>query len=109
MVGRMAEALDRSNCGIARSRGKEAAVKPVSRRTEMPFKADGAGKPAGQRQSTATSFGTVRNRRTRTRMSGGAGAGGSNPPGDPIRRFVPASHLRCVHLMRRSAGQRLFV
>jgi hypothetical protein len=46
MVGRMAEALDRGNCGIARSRGKEAAVKPVSRRTEMPFKADGAGKLA---------------------------------------------------------------
>jgi hypothetical protein len=42
----MAEALDRSNCGIARSRGKEAAVKPVSRRTEMPFKADGVGKLA---------------------------------------------------------------
>jgi hypothetical protein len=42
----MAEALDRSNCGIVRSRGKEAAVKPVSRRTEMPFKADGVGKLA---------------------------------------------------------------
>jgi len=42
----MAEALDRGNCGIARSRGKEAAVKPVSRRTEMPYKADGAGKLA---------------------------------------------------------------
>jgi hypothetical protein len=42
----MAEALDGSNCGIARSRGKEAAVKPVSRRTEMPFQADGAGKLA---------------------------------------------------------------
>ena len=42
----MAEALDRSNCGVARPRGKEAAVKPVSRRTEMPFQADGAGKLA---------------------------------------------------------------
>ena len=46
MDGRMAEALDRSNCGVARPRGKEAAVKPVSRRTEMPFQADGAGKLA---------------------------------------------------------------
>ena len=27
---------------------------------------------------------TVRNRRTRTRMSGGVGGGGSNPPADPI-------------------------
>ena len=42
----MAQALDRSNCGIARSRGKEAAVKPVSRRTERSYKADGAGKLA---------------------------------------------------------------
>ena len=38
----MAQALDQGNCGIARSRGKEAEVKPVSRRTEMPYKADGA-------------------------------------------------------------------
>ena len=42
----MAEALGRSNCGVARPRGKEAAVKPVSRRTEMPYQADGAGKLA---------------------------------------------------------------
>ena len=28
---------------------------------------------------------TARNRRTRTRMYGGAGAGRGNPPGDPIR------------------------
>ena len=42
----MAEALDRSNCGVARPRGKEAAVKPVSRRTEVPYQADGAGKLA---------------------------------------------------------------
>jgi len=51
MVRRMAEALDRSNCGIARSRGKEAAVKPVSRRTEMPYQADGAGKLAPHRHA----------------------------------------------------------
>ena len=37
----MAQALDRGNCGIVRFRGKEAEVKPVSRRTEMPYKADG--------------------------------------------------------------------
>ena len=42
----MAQALDSSNCGIARSRGKEASVKPVSRRTEMPYKADEADKLA---------------------------------------------------------------
>jgi hypothetical protein len=28
MRGRMIRTLDRSNCGIARSRGKEASVKP---------------------------------------------------------------------------------
>ena len=42
----MTQTLDRSNCGIARSRGKEAAVKLVSRRTERPYKADGADKLA---------------------------------------------------------------
>ena len=31
----MAQALDRGNCGIARFRGKEAEVKPVSRRTDL--------------------------------------------------------------------------
>ena len=40
--GRMAQALDQGNCGIARSRGKEAEVKPVRRRTEMPYQAGGA-------------------------------------------------------------------
>jgi len=29
---------------------------------------------------------TARNRRTRTRMYGGVGAGRGNPPGDPIKR-----------------------
>jgi hypothetical protein len=36
MVRTMAQALDRSNCGIARSRGKEASVKadePTNRKT----------------------------------------------------------------------------
>ena len=42
MEVRIAQALDRGNRGIARFRGKEAEVKPVSRRTEMPYKADGA-------------------------------------------------------------------
>jgi len=36
----MTEALDRSNCGVARPRGKEAAVKPVSRR-RFPKRPDG--------------------------------------------------------------------
>ena len=31
---------------------------------------------------------TARNRRTRTRMYGGVGAGRGNPPGDPIRRLI---------------------
>ena len=33
-----------------------------------------------QRKSAASSFGTARNRRTRTRMSGGVGGGGEIPP-----------------------------
>ena len=33
-----------------------------------------------QRKSAASSFGSARNRRTRTRMSGGVGAGGEIPP-----------------------------
>jgi RNA-directed DNA polymerase len=37
MIGRMAEVLDKSNCGVARPYGKEATVKPVNRRTETPF------------------------------------------------------------------------
>src|SRR5262245_3124644 len=46
MVRTMAQALDRSNCGIARSRGKEASSKLMSRRTERPYKADGTDKLA---------------------------------------------------------------
>jgi hypothetical protein len=38
-----------------------------------------------QRKSAAPSARTARNRRTRTRMYGGVGAGRGNPPGDPIR------------------------
>jgi hypothetical protein len=37
-----------------------------------------------QRKSAAPSGWTARNRRTRTRMYGGVGAGGSNPPSDPM-------------------------
>jgi hypothetical protein len=33
-----------------------------------------------QRKSAASSFGSARNRRTRTRMSGGVGGGGEIPP-----------------------------
>src|SRR3989442_6131111 len=47
----------------------------------------GAGRePAWQRKSAAQSFGTARNRRTRTRMSGGVGAGRAIPP---ATRFKP--------------------
>jgi len=38
-----------------------------------------------QRKSAAPSRWTARNRRTRTRMYGGVGGGGRNPPADPIR------------------------
>ncbi len=38
----------------------------------------------GRERVTALSVRTARNRRTRTRMSGGVGAGRGNPPGDPI-------------------------
>ena len=48
-----------------------------------------------QRKSAALSARTVRNRRTRTRMSGGVGGGGRNPPADPIRHFM---FLRRSHL-----------
>ena len=40
---------------------------------------------SGRERATASSVRTARNRRTRTRMSGGVGAGRGNPPGDPIR------------------------
>ena len=54
----------------------------------------GAGRePAWQRKSAAQSFGTARNRRTRTRLSGGVGAGRSILPAtrlDPhISRLCP--------------------
>ena len=44
----------------------------------------------GRERVAALSVRTARNRRTRTRMSGGVGAGGSNAPGDPIR---PSGHI----------------
>ena len=43
-----------------------------------------------QRQSAASSFGTARNRRTRTRMSGGVGGGGEIPP--PTRFGIKHLH-----------------
>ena len=39
---------------------------------------------------------TARNRRTRTRMYGGVGAGRGNPPGDPITHF----HLKATECGR---------
>ena len=50
-----------------------------SRLAELPVRS------SWQRKSAAQSRWTARNRRTRTRMSGGVGGGGSNPPADPIR------------------------
>ena len=38
----------------------------------------------GRERVAALSVRTARNRRTRTRMSGGVGGGGRNPPADPI-------------------------
>jgi hypothetical protein len=58
----------------------------------------------GYKQATPTGFGpaaasarTARNRRTRTRMYGGVGAGRGNPPGDPIR-----PQLRCANRLMHS-------
>ena len=49
----------------------------------------GAGRePAWQRKSAAQSFGTVRNRRTRTRMSDGVGAGRSILPATRLGRVL---------------------
>src|SRR3974390_3207365 len=39
----------------------------------------------GRERVAALSVRTARNRRTRTRMSGGVGGGGGKPPADPIR------------------------
>jgi hypothetical protein len=48
-----------------------------------------------QRKSPASSFGTARNRRTRTRMSGGVGGGGEIPP--PTRFVSPSlDHGDCT-------------
>src|SRR3989442_12942290 len=82
MARTIAQALDRSNWGIGRPREKEASVKAEEPTTTITGRSlalmpnGGAGRePAWQRKSAAQSFGTARNRRTRTRMSGGVGAG----------------------------------
>jgi hypothetical protein len=41
------KALDESNCGAARHRGKEAGVKPASSRTETDYEAPTVGNPIG--------------------------------------------------------------
>ena len=46
----------------------------------------------GRERVAALSVRTARNRRTRTRMSGGVGGGGRNPPADPIRCVVRIRH-----------------
>src|SRR5512135_1167468 len=48
----------------------------------------------GRERVAALFVRTARNRRTRTRMSGGVGGGGSNPPADPIRALHRFSHAR---------------
>jgi hypothetical protein len=56
---------------------------------------DGASRePAWQRKSAAQSFGTARNRRTRTRMSGGVGAGRSIFPATRFGDVVVMSWSR---------------
>ncbi len=45
----------------------------------------------GRERGAALSVRTARNRRTRTRMSGGVGAGGRKPPADPIGRYCASS------------------
>ena len=45
----------------------------------------------GRERVAALSVRTARNRRTRTRMSGGVGGGGSNPPADPIQAIAHCS------------------
>jgi len=51
----------------------------------------------GRERVAALSVRTARNRRTRTRMSGGVGARRGNPPGDPIRLSVHASESEPLH------------
>ena len=53
------------------------ALKPIGRASGSDHR--------GRERVAALSVRTARNRRTRTRMSGGVGGGGSNPPADPIR------------------------
>jgi hypothetical protein len=48
----------------------------------------------GRERVAALSVRTARNRRTRTRMSGGVGGGGRNPPADPIR-LLAVRALQC--------------
>ena len=50
----------------------------------------------GRERVAALSVRTARNRRTRTRMSGGVGGGGRNPPADPIRQFHSSVRVEMV-------------
>ena len=49
----------------------------------------------GRERVAALSVRTARNRRTRTRMSGGVGGGGRNPPADPIGPHLSRLPLCC--------------
>ena len=61
----------------------------------------GAGRePAWQRKSAAQSFGTARNRRTRTRMSGGVGAGRSILPATRLVPVIASTRLRVAQSVK---------
>src|SRR5208337_2750981 len=61
----------------------------------------------GRERVAALSVRTARNRRTRTRMSGGVGGGGSNPPADPISSLRVLTHTckEYGHPVPGAAGQ----
>src|ERR1017187_3196298 len=61
------------------------AVKPIGRALGSDHR--------GRERVPALSVSTPRTRRTRTRVSGGVGGGGRNPPADPIRRSVRWHHI----------------
>ncbi len=53
----------------------------------------------GRESVAALSVRTARNRRTPTRMSGGVGGGGSNPPADPIGPPHQATQSACLGMV----------
>ena len=70
----------------------------AGRRLELMPKGGAGREPAWQRKSAAQSFGTARNRRTRTRLSGGVGAGRSILPATRLgdtSQFQTISSISC--------------